>query len=279
MVLGAGLGAPAEVVARGLARDVEFARLAFQPELWAWPAVAFGKATEGSGSLGDRVFLRVGARDGFRGVDDHNQGGGIAGLGVAFVHDLGAATGTLFGDGEEPAAFFGVGDAVLVRQVEPGANRLIDAGGLEGESGDMDLESEVDDVRLPGFRVEGGRLCLELGIGFGGGGFDFDQVHERAVDADHIRPGHQVAVGEGRLVQGAVARFDFGQRTRRGGRMAFLGHIHIFARVVDADQLLEHVATAGEHLHVLILIGLTGQGRTREGVFEAEWAFQSEFEE
>lgn len=152
------------------------------------------------GSLRDGFLAGVGLGDGFRGLQDGNQGRFVARLGLAPVFDRRTASWAILGEGEEPADLLRGGYAQFVRQIEPGLDGLADAGGLQGLSGDMHLVGQVDDIGLPALLEEFFRVSLEFGLHLGGGRLDLNQIEGVAGHADDVRTGHQVAGREGRLV-------------------------------------------------------------------------------
>ena len=111
VVLRAGLGAPAEVIARGLTRDVELAGLALHAELRGGPIVAGSIASQTGGGLGDGFLAGVGLGDGVRGLQDGDQGGLVAGFSLPPVFDRRTPSWAILGEGEEPADLFRAGDA------------------------------------------------------------------------------------------------------------------------------------------------------------------------
>ena len=99
----------------------------------------------------------------------------------------------------------------------------------------MDLEGQVDHVGLPIGLEEDGSVGGAVGLRFGRGGFDFDELDRGAADADHVGAGHQVAVGERGLMEHPIARADTGERAGAGLGRAFAGDIEVLAGVVDPD--------------------------------------------
>lgn len=61
--------------------------------------------------------------------------------------------------------------------------------------------------------------------------------------------------------------------------MALLRDEHVFSRVIDLHQLLEHVAATGELLHVLVAIRLTRQHRLSQRMLQLDRTCQPQFEE
>ena len=122
----------------------------------------------------------------------------------------------------------------------------------------MDLKGQVDHVGLPIGLEEDGSVGGAVGLRFGRGRFDFDELDRGAADADHVGAGHQVAMGERGFMEHPIARADTGERAGAGLGRAFAGDIEVVAGVVDPDQFLEHVAPFGEQAHVLVVVGTSG---------------------
>ena len=279
MVLGAGLGSPAEVIARGLPGDVELAGLALHADLRLRPVTAGDVASQAGGGLGDGFLTGVGLGDGFSGLKDGDQGRFVARLCLSPVFDRRTASWAILGKSKEPADLLRGSHAQLVGEVEPGPDSLTDAGGLQCLSGDMNLVGEVDHIGLPAFLEEFLRVGLEFGLHLGGGGLDLDQVEGVTGHADDVGTGHQAADREGCLVQGAVAGLDLGERPRGGVGMAFLRDEHVFAGVIHPHQLLEHVAPTCQLLHILVAIRLTRQCRLSQRMLQFDRTRQPQFEE
>ena len=247
VVFGAGLAAPAEIVARSLPRDVELAGLALHADLRLRPVAAGDIPGQALGRLGDGFLAGVGLGDGFRGLQDGDQGRFVARLGLTPVFDRRTASWAILGEGKEPADLLRRGLAQLVGQIEPSPDRPGDAGGLQGLSGDMDLIGQIDHVRFPALLEEFLGVGLEFGFHFGGGRLDLDQVKGVARHANHVTTRHQVAHGESRLMEHAIPGLNLGDGAGGGlcggwGGCAFCGSATL-GRGVGAGG--RHICGAG----------------------------------
>ena len=180
------------------------------------------------------------------------------------------------GEAKHPPDLFGRGGAVLVRYVKPGSEGLADASSLEGESSDVDLVGEIDDIGLPFRLIEAGVICHAVWASFSRSRFDFDDIDDRPADPDHVRTGHQAVMRKGRLMQQAVSRLDPGNRPCARGRMGLLRHVHVLAGMVDPYQLLEHVAALGQHAHILVPARAARQSQLGQRILDPQRALQSQ---
>ena len=77
----------------------------------------------------------------------------------------------------------------------------------------------------------------------------------------------------------AIPGLDLGDGASAGLGVALLWHEHVFTRLVDPHELLEHVAAPREQLHILFFVRLPRQRRPGQRMLQLNRTRQPQFEE